>query len=91
MISGEDIEGWVNGYGNAVLLADGIDDAFIGMTEVFGRPPLATYDRDKCIKILTERDGMTEDDAIDYFNYNVTGSWVGEETPAFITIMKETV
>ena len=90
MISREDIEGWVNGYGNAVLLADGFDDAFMGMTEVFGRPPLATYDRDKCIKILTERDGMTEDDAIDYFNYNVTGSWVGEETPAFITIMKET-
>ena len=90
MISREDIEGWVNGYGDSVLLADGFDDAFIGMTEVFGRPPLATYDRDKCIKILIERDGMTKDDAIDFFNYNVTGSWVGEETPAFITIMKET-
>jgi hypothetical protein len=60
------------------------------MTEIFNRPPLATYDRDKCIDILMKRDGMTLDDAIDFFNYNVTGSWVGESTPAFITMMMET-
>ena len=89
-ISRERIEEWVDGYGE-VLLADGFDDAFIGMTELFGRPPIANYDRDKCIEVLMERDGMSEDDAIDFFNYNVTGSWVGESTPAFTTIMRDMV
>jgi len=28
--------------------------------------------------------GMTEEEAIDYFEVNVVGSWMGEETPIFI-------
>ena len=91
MVNSKDIEEWVNGYGDEVLLADGFEDAFVGMTEIFNRPPLATYDRDKCIEILMERDGMSHDDAIDFFNYNVTGAWVGESTPAFVTFMKDMV
>tara|TARA_R100000306_G_C4357593_1_gene133595 strand:- start:84 stop:356 length:273 start_codon:yes stop_codon:yes gene_type:complete len=90
-VNSKDIEEWVNGYGDEVLLADGFEDAFVGMTEIFNRPPLATYDRDKCIEILMERDGMSHDDAIDFFNYNVTGAWVGESTPAFVTFMKDMV
>jgi len=91
VVNSKDIEEWVNGYGDEVLLADGFEDAFVGMTEIFNRPPLATYDRDKCIEILMERDGMSHDDAIDFFNYNVTGAWVGESTPAFVTFMKDMV
>ena len=90
-ISRKQIEEWVEGYHGTVLLADGFDEPFIGMTEVFGRPPIATYDRDKCLEILIQRDGMPLDDAIDFFNYNVTGSWVGEETPAFTTLMRDMV
>ena len=90
-ISRKQIEEWVEGYGDEILLADGFDEAFIGITEVFGRPSIANYDRDKCIRILMERDGMTEGDAIDYFNYNVTGAWVGETTPAFTTLMRDMV
>ena len=89
-VSREQIEEWVEGYGDEILLADGFDEAFIGVAEVFGRPPIATYDRDKCLDILMGRDGMSEDDAIDFFNYNVTGAWVGETTPAFVTVMRMT-
>ena len=28
--------------------------------------------------------GLSEEEAIDYFNYNVIGSWVGEDTPVFM-------
>ena len=71
-----------------VLLADGFEDAYIGVCEVFNRPPLAAYDRDKCIEILMERDGMSRDDAEEYFNFNVAGSWVGDNTPVYITLHK---
>jgi hypothetical protein len=66
------------------LHADGFDDAFIGYGQQFSRV-LAIYDRAKCIEILMKRDGMTEDEAEEFFEFNVTGSWVGEYTPVFFT------
>ena len=68
------------------LLADGFEDAYIGWCEVFHRPPLAAYDRDKCIEILMERDGMDYEEAEEYFNFNVSGSWVGDNTPVYISL-----
>jgi hypothetical protein len=66
-------------------VADGFDDAFVGTTiSAFGRKQVAVYDYDKCILILMHDNHMTEDDAIEYFNYNVIGSWIGEETPIYI-------
>jgi hypothetical protein len=41
------------------------------------------YDTTKCIDILMKRDKMTEEEAIEFFYYNVIGSWVGEYTPCF--------
>ena len=71
------------------LLADGFEDAYIGVCEVFNRPPLAAYDRDKCIEILMERDEMDRDEAEEYFNFNVSGSWVGENTPVYISLSEK--
>ena len=71
------------------LLADGFEDAYIGVCEVFNRPPLAAYDRDRCIEILMERDGMDRDEAEEYFNFNVSGSWVGENTPVYISLSEK--
>ena len=66
-------------------LADGFEKAFVGSTiSAFTRRQVALYDRDMCIWILMERDGMREDEAIDFFDFNVIGSWVGEDTPLFI-------
>jgi len=66
-------------------VADGFDDAFVGTTiSAFGRNQVALYDYDKCIMILMHDNHMTEEDAIEYFNFNVIGSWVGNGTPIFI-------
>ncbi len=70
----------------AALLADGFEDALIGYVQVFSHPPVALYDRNKCIEILMKRDGMTEDDAEEFFEFNVQGAWVGENTPAFAVL-----
>jgi hypothetical protein len=34
-----------------------------------------------------ERDGMDEDEAEEYFEFNVTGAWVGHGTPVFVSKM----
>jgi hypothetical protein len=60
-----------------LLIADGFDDAVIGIDSETFR---LIYSRKKCIEILING-GMTEDDAIEYFDFNVSGAYVGEKTP----------
>lgn len=65
-----------------ILLADGFEDAFIGVVESFGSAPKACYDLGICIDKLME--DMTYDEAVEYLNFNVTQAYAGEHTPAFI-------
>lgn len=64
-----------------------LKEAIIGMVERSGMKPLILLDRKKCISIYMERDKMNEEDAEEYFDFNVIGSWVGEGTPCFATLI----
>jgi hypothetical protein len=59
------------------LIADGFDDAIIDVEESSMR---LIYSVKRCIEILMSED-MTYEDAIEHFNYNVSGGYVGEKTP----------
>jgi hypothetical protein len=72
----------VENYEDEVLLADGFETAFIGIG-YRGDTPCSVYDTDKCIKALMNQ-GMNWDEATEYFEFNVEGSFVGEQTPIFI-------
>ncbi len=65
-----------NYYDYNFLIADGFDDAVIGIDVSSMR---LIYSMSKCIEIL--RLDMSHEDAIEYFDYNVRGSYVGENTP----------
>lgn len=67
------------------LVADGFEDALIGHTQ--GPNLVAVYDYDMCVHVLMERDGMTCEEAVEYMDFNVTGSYVGEKTPIFISLV----
>lgn len=69
------------------LLADGFEDALVGIVQQFTKS-LAMYDIERCLEILMIRDGMSEDEALEHMDYNVLGSWVGENTPIFSMIFK---
>lgn len=58
------------------LKADGFDEAIIGVDEKEMR---LIYSVSKCIEILC-RD-MSEEDALEHFSYNVSGSYMGDKTP----------
>ena len=66
------------------LLADGFLEAFVGIHRRFGQPALAAYDYDKCIEILM-RD-MSYEEAVEFFEFNTIGSWMGEHTPVFVEL-----
>lgn len=73
---------WQECYeGYELLFADGFDDAICGVDTVGVR---VCYDVDKCIDILRKEHGMDLDEAIDYFDFNVAGAYVGEQTPLYI-------
>lgn len=75
-----------------MLFADGFEDALIGYAEIWtgnGQEIVALYDKDACIEIMKKRDGMSHDDAIEFFDFNVTGAYVGAKTPAFATMLRE--
>lgn len=65
-----------------VLLADGFEDAFIGIGRQFGKA-FAVYNRFQCIELLI-KEGMSEEEAEEYFSFNVEGAYVGENTPIFL-------
>ena len=65
-----------------MLKADGFDGAIMGYGTQF-HANVVVYDFEGCVKILIDRDGMTDDEARDFMEYNVTGAWVGSSTPIF--------
>ena len=62
---------------DSFLKADGFDDAVIGLDEQSMR---LVYSVSKCIAIL-RTEGMTEEDALEHFSFNVSGAYVGDQTP----------
>ena len=80
------IDDWVdeNYYDEEILLMDGLDAAFLGVGSQWTNPPVAVYDRGKCIEILVERDGMSWHEAEEFFEFNCSFVWAGERTPLIL-------
>jgi hypothetical protein len=91
----QEIKDWVSTYNEEALLADGFEDAVVGICERFGAVPVVAYDRDKCIEIIiasSDKNGLTDEEAYaeaeEYFEFNVAGAYVGEGTPSYLTLWK---
>jgi hypothetical protein len=65
------------------LKADGFDEALIGIDIKSMR---LVYSVSKCIQILCRE--MNEVEAIEYFDFNVSGAYVGEKTPIWCDDIK---
>ena len=79
----KEIIGRISDEYDEMLLADGFDDAIIGVVEGACRPTVVAYDYDRCVKILMDQ-GMEEEDAHEWMCVNTMGAWVGEQTPMFV-------
>ena len=70
-----------------VLIADGFDKAIMGIVERSGMNPVVLYNKNKCIDIIIEEGCMTEEEAIEFYYYNIVGSHMGDYTPCFAEIL----
>lgn len=62
-----------------LVVFDGFDDAIVGVIDKG-----VVYDTAKCLRILMDRDGMEEDEAVEWLEFNMAGLYAGEKTPVFM-------
>jgi hypothetical protein len=60
-----------------------LDAAIVGVVTRIGLEAVC-YDMNKVIRLLIDHDRMTEDEAMEYIDFNMRGAWVGEHTPVFL-------
>jgi hypothetical protein len=66
---------------------DGFDSAIIGTASVWNgneRVEVLVYDIYQMVEQLTIRDGMSQDDAIEYINFNIENAYIGKDTPIIV-------
>jgi hypothetical protein len=65
-----------------MLLANGLNAAIIGLSST---PTLrAVYSVDKVLEILRKEHDFNEDEAIEWFEFNIESAYVGEDTPVWV-------
>ena len=76
---------------NALMEEEGISDKAIYYSEydkaIIGSTSkgLIVYDIDSCIQILIDDQGMSAEDAREYFWFNTEGAHYGDMTPIFLS------
>jgi len=62
------------------------DEAIVGLVYKSGGM-VAVYDSYKIIEILNKE--MSYDEAAEYYTYNIEGSYMGDQTPIYMTLLKD--
>ena len=62
------------------MLVDGHDNALVG----WSTDGIAIYRISEIIGTLIDRDGMSREEAMEYFDFNILGAYVGEYTPIYM-------
>ena len=70
---------------SGAMQADGFEDCVVGIAERAGMQPLLVYDVELIIRKIMERDKASRLEAEEFVAHNITGAWVGDGTPLFLT------
>ena len=55
------------------MMITGFNEAIIGVAKRCAQPDLIAYDVEKILNILIKRDGMSHEEAVEYFEFNIAG------------------
>tara|TARA_B100000131_G_scaffold323266_1_gene381177 strand:- start:2234 stop:2503 length:270 start_codon:yes stop_codon:yes gene_type:complete len=69
---------------STLLLYSGLEDAFIGTVETYGRPPVACYSKKITLSLLQSNFELTEEEARDKYEYEYLQSNFDVATPVFL-------
>ena len=70
-----------------LMFADGFDEAIAGVVWD-GERTRVVYDTELILELLMGRSEMTYEEAVEYFDFNIAGSHMGEYTPFYLETQK---
>ena len=79
---------WAEEMDYTLLLLGGPEEqqdfakAFVGV--IWDDSPIAVYSEEKVIDVFVERDGMSYEEALEWYDFNVKTAYMGEQTPIFL-------
>ena len=74
---------------DGAITFDGLDDALIGVGSQWGGCSIAVYSETKILEVL-RRQGMSPDEAEEWYSHNIRCLFVGERTPLIIEAERST-
>ena len=80
------LECMIKNYPDEELLsADGLNNAILGVTyDKIKGIYILVYSKMKTLEILMNRDEMSSEEAIEYYDFNIEGAYMGEKTPIWV-------
>ena len=70
-------------FAEGAIILDGLDEAIMGIAEEFGNGYRIVYSKSKIFSILMNRDGMTEEESIEFYEYNILGLYASPQNAIF--------
>ncbi len=70
-----------------LMFAEGFDEAIAGVVWD-GERTRVVYDTELILELLMGRSEMTYEEAVEYFDFNIAGSHMGEYTPLYLETQK---
>jgi hypothetical protein len=67
-----------------MIILDGLDAAVIGLVSRCGQSPCLMYSSERIVRIFMARDGMTREEAEEFFDFNTAGAYLGDTSPFFL-------
>ena len=74
-------------YGGSFIVLEGFDDCILGIAHSCGKNSVVVYDEKKILNKLISQ-GISPEDAREFYEYNILGSSFGEETPWFLDLFE---
>ena len=81
---------YISDYNPNTCYPTGFASCIIGIAFQFGQEPAICLDEEKVIKLLMKRDGMTREEAIEFYDYNILGYGTDSQTlPIFLKLIEQ--
>lgn len=72
-------------FGDDLLFADNFDNAIIGVSMGISCGTKVVYDAEEMARTLVVSEGITEQEAWEYLEFNTFNAYVGDNTPIFVS------
>ena len=76
----------IDEYAEGAILLDGLEGAIIGIVEEFGNGKRILYSKRIILSLLQIRDGMTEQESEEFYDFNILGLYAGEQNAVFLDL-----